>query len=133
MCIRDRKYMDERRYTRDHEWIKIDKDIAIIGITEFAQEQLGDIVFVELPEVGKLLSKGDEAAVLESVKAAAEVYCPIGGEVIEVNDGLNDDPSVVNNDPYGKGWFIKLRVTDPESIDQLMDELDYNSFVESVT
>ncbi|MBI36772.1 MAG: glycine cleavage system protein H [Alphaproteobacteria bacterium] len=125
--------MDERRYTRDHEWIKIDKDIAIIGITEFAQEQLGDIVFVELPEVGKLLSKGDEAAVLESVKAAAEVYCPIGGEVIEVNDGLNDDPSVVNNDPYGKGWFIKLRVTDPESIDQLMDELDYNSFVESVT
>lgn len=125
--------MDERRYTRDHEWIKIDKDIAIIGITEFAQEQLGDIVFVELPEVGKLLSKGDEAAVLESVKAAAEVYCPIGGEVIEVNDGLNDDPSVVNNDPYGNGWFIKLRVTDPESIDQLMDELDYNSFVESVT
>ena len=125
--------MDERRYTRDHEWIKIEKDIAIIGITEFAQDQLGDIVFVELPEIGKFLSKGDEAAVLESVKAAAEVYSPIDGEVTEVNDGLNNDPSVVNGDPYGKGWFIKLRVTDPSSIHQLMDELTYNSFVESVT
>ena len=125
--------MDEVKYSKEHEWIKLEGDIATIGITKHATEMLGDIVFVALPEIGKFLSKGDEAAVLESVKAAAEVYCPIDGEVTEVNDGLNNDPSVVNGDPYGKGWFIKLRVTDPSSIHQLMDELTYNSFVESVT
>ena len=100
------------RYSRDHEWVRLDGDIAVVGITDYAQEQLGDVVYVELPEVGKTLAKGDEAAVVESVKAASEVFAPVAGEVVEVNDALADEPATVNQSPEGAGWFLKLKLAD---------------------
>src|SRR5213076_288890 len=112
-------------YTSDHEWLRIEGDIATIGITDYAQSQLGDVVFVELPAVGKALKQGDEAAVVESVKAASEVYAPVSGTVIEVNQGLPDSPSTVNEDPLGKGWFLKIRLANPAELDGLMDETAY--------
>jgi glycine cleavage system H protein len=121
--------MADRKYTEDHEWVEVDGEAGTIGISEYAQEQLGDVVFVELPETGKMLDKGDEAAVVESVKAAAEVYAPVGGEVIEVNDALAGDPSLVNTDAFGDGWFMKLRLTDLSELDELMDEDAYTKFV----
>jgi len=120
--------MSDLKYTKDHEWIRLDGDIGVVGISAFAQEQLGDVVFVGLPEVGRKLAKGDEAATVESVKAASEVYAPIGGEVVEVNGALTDDPALVNNDPTGKGWFLKLRVADRSELDGLMDEAAYAKF-----
>jgi len=120
--------MSDLKYTKDHEWIRLDGDIGVVGISAFAQEQLGDVVFVGLPEVGRKLAKGDEAATVESVKAASEVYAPIGGEVVEVNGALADDPALVNNDPTGKGWFLKLRVADRSELDGLMDEAAYAKF-----
>ncbi|MEK9797532.1 MAG: glycine cleavage system protein GcvH, partial [Alphaproteobacteria bacterium] len=96
--------MADRKYTEDHEWVEVDGDAGVIGISEYAQEQLGDVVFVELPEVGTVLDRSDEVAVVESVKAAAEVYAPVSGEVLEVNEDLNGDPSLVNTDPFGDGW-----------------------------
>ena len=125
--------MSERKYTEDHEWVDLDGDIGTVGITDYAQEQLGDVVFVELPDVGKTLSKGDEAAVIESVKAAAEIYAPVDGEVTEVNTALNDDPSLVNADAGGKGWFMKLRIADAGSLDGLMDAAAYTAFVEGLS
>jgi len=125
--------MSDSKYTEDHEWISIDGDIATIGITDYAQEQLGDVVFVELPDVGKTLAKGDEAAVVESVKAAGEIYAPIGGEVTEVNTALNDDPSLINTDAQGKGWVVKLRVSDAGSLDGLMDDAAYATFIEGLS
>ena len=101
----------------------------MIGISDYAQEQLGDVVFVELPNVGKILDQRDEAAVVESVKAAAEVYTPVSGEVIEVNEELNNDPSLVNSDAFGEGWFAKLRLSDPTEIESLMDEETYKTFL----
>ena len=124
--------MADRKYTEDHEWVEVDGETGMIGISAYAQEQLGDVVFVELPDVGKMLDRGDEAAVVESVKAAAEVYAPVGGEVIEVNDALNGDPSLVNTDAFGDGWFAKLRLTDPSELDELMDEAVYKTFCESL-
>jgi glycine cleavage system H protein len=121
--------MANRRYSEDHEWVEIEGETATIGISEYAQEQLGDVVFVELPAPGKMLDKGDEAAVVESVKAAAEVYAPVGGEVIEINEALNGDPSLVNTDAFGDGWFMRLRLTDPSELDELMDEAAYQTFV----
>lgn len=121
------------RYTKDHEWIRTDGMVATVGITTFAQEQLGDVVFVELPEIGKTLSQGDEAAVIESVKAAAELYAPASGEVVEINSSLDDDPSLVNSSPNEKGWFIKLKLRDPNQINGLMDEAAYKLFVEELT
>src|SRR6202011_4694646 len=100
------------RYTRDHEWIRLDGDVATVGISNYAQAQLGDIVFVELPEIAKSLTKGDEAAVVESVKAASEVYAPASGEVVAINDALADTPATVNADAEGKGWFLKLKLKD---------------------
>jgi glycine cleavage system H protein len=117
------------RVTRDHEWIRLDGDIAVIGITDYAQQQLGDVVYVELPEVGHTLDKGKEAAVVESAKAASEVYAPVSGEVIAVNDALVNDPAKVNADPMGEGWFLKLRVADAKELDALMDEGTYRKFV----
>jgi len=125
--------MADRKYTEDHEWVEVDGDSGVIGISEYAQEQLGDVVFVELPEVGKVLDRGDEVAVVESVKAAAEVYSPVGGEVLEVNEDLNGDPSLVNTDPFGDGWFAKLKLSDPDELDELMDEDTYKKFVEGLS
>jgi glycine cleavage system H protein len=125
--------MSERKYTEDHEWVALDGDIGTIGITDYAQEQLGDVVFVELPKPGAALAKGDEAAVIESVKAAAEVYAPVDGEVTEVNTVLTDDPSLVNADAEGKGWFLKLRLSDPGSLDGLMDAAAYAAFIEGLS
>lgn len=118
------------KYTKEHEWVRIDGDVGTVGITEHAQEQLGDLVFVELPDVGRSLSKGDEAAVVESVKAASEVYAPVGGEVVEVNEALNDDPSKVNSDAMGAGWFFKMRIADPDELSTLLDEAAYKKIVD---
>jgi glycine cleavage system H protein len=115
-------------YTREHEWISVDGDSATVGITDFAQGQLGDIVFVEVPEAGRQVSKGGEAAVVESVKAASDVYSPASGEVIEGNAALADEPALVNSDPEGEGWFFKLRLSDPSELEGLMDADAYKSF-----
>lgn len=122
--------MSERRYTEDHEWLTIEGDTAVVGISNHAQEQLGDIVFIELPDVGKGLEKGGEAAVVESVKAASEIYAPADGEVLEVNEALGDEPGKVNSDPEGEGWFFKMKLSDPGQVAELMDEAAYKSFVE---
>jgi glycine cleavage system H protein len=121
------------RYTKDHEYVRLDGDVATVGITNHAQEQLGDIVFVELPHVGKSIEQGAEAAVVESVKAASEVYAPLSGEVIEVNGALEGEPAKVNADPLGDGWFLKLRVKDNSHFDALMDEAAYNAFVATLS
>lgn len=118
-----------RYFTEDHEWIELDGDIATVGITDYAQSQLGDIVFVETPEEGKELSKGDDAAVVESVKAASDVYAPVSGVVVEGNAELDGNPALVNEDPEGEGWFFKMTLTDPSELDALMDEAKYESFV----
>ena len=117
-------------YTEEHEWIRVEGDSATVGITDFAQGQLGDIVFVELPEAGRQVSKGGEAAVVESVKAASDVYAPITGEVTEANQALSDDPSLVNSDPEGEGWFFRLRLSDASELDGLMDAEAYRAFCE---
>jgi glycine cleavage system H protein len=121
--------MSDIRYTRDHEYVRLDGDVATVGITDHAQSQLGDIVFVELPQVGKSVEQGGEAAVVESVKAASEVYAPLAGEIIEVNGALEGEPAKVNADPLGDGWFLKLKVKDKSQFDALMDEAEYNAFV----
>ena len=117
------------KYTKDHEWIKVDGDVATIGITEHAQEQLGDVVFVELPAIGKAVKKGGEAAVVESVKAASEVYAPVTGEVIAVNKELEGDPALVNRGAEGDGWFMKIRLKDKSELAGLMDKAAYDKFV----
>jgi glycine cleavage system H protein len=122
--------MTALRFTKDHEWVRLDDDLAVIGITDYAQSQLGDVVYVELPEPGHRVEQGKEAAVVESVKAASEVYAPVSGEVAEVNDALAADPAKVNADPLGEGWFMKLRLDDPKELDGLMDEAAYQRFVE---
>lgn len=124
--------MSTLKFTEDHEWVSIDGDIATVGITDYAQGQLGDVVFVELPEVGKDVSKGDEAAVVESVKAASEVYAPLGGEIVEVNSALDEAPATVNEDAMGAGWFVKMKLSDASELDGLMDEAAYKSFVEGL-
>ena len=118
-----------RYFTEDHEWVDVDGDIGTVGISEYAQSQLGDIVFVDVPEEGKQLSKGDEAAVVESVKAASDVYSPVSGTVIEGNAALVDEPALVNSDAEAEGWFFKLTLSDPEELSELMDEAAYQAFV----
>lgn len=117
-------------FTKDHEWISVDGDTATVGITAFAQEQLGDVVFIELPALGNNLDKGAEAAVVESVKAASEVYAPVAGEVVEVNSALEAEPGKVNEDAEGAGWFMKLKLADKSQLDGLMDAAAYRKFVE---
>jgi glycine cleavage system H protein len=124
--------MNTIRYTKDHEWIRVEGDVAVIGITDYAQTQLGDVVYVELPELGRRVEQGKEAAVVESVKAASEVYAPLSGEVIAVNDTLSGEPGKVNADPQGDGWFLKLRIANPKELDGLMDETAYAAFVEGL-
>jgi glycine cleavage system H protein len=118
-------------FTKEHEWIRVEGDIATVGITDFAQAQLGDVVFVEVPEAGRQVSKGNEAAVVESVKAASDVYAPVSGDVVEGNQALVDDPALVNSDPEGEGWFFKLRLSDQGELEGLMDADAYKSFCDS--
>ncbi len=122
--------MPKTYYTEDHEWIRVDDGEATVGITEYAQEQLGDLVFVELPETGKTLSKGDVAVVVESVKAASDVYAPADGEVTAVNDALSGDPSLVNSSATGEGWLWRMKLSDAGQLDGLMDEAAYKKMIE---
>mgnify|MGYP000572021141 CR=1 FL=1 len=117
------------KYTKDHEWVKVEGDEAVVGITAYAAEQLGDVVFVELPETGASFNQGDEMAVVESVKAASEVYAPVSGEVVAVNDALEGAPETVNESPDGNGWFVKLKLSDKSQLDALMDEAAYKAHI----
>ena len=119
-------------FTPEHEWIRVEGDIATVGISDHAQGALGDIVFAEVPEAGKTLSKGDDAAVVESVKAASDVYAPVAGEVVEGNAALADDPALINRDPEGDGWFFKIRLADTSELDGLMDEAAYREWVKTL-
>lgn len=121
--------MSTVRFTREHEWIRVEDGIGTVGITDYAQRQLGDVVYVELPEVGRELKKGEAAAVVESVKAASEVYAPVSGKVVEVNGELPDRPELVNQDPEGAGWFFKIEIADPSELDSLMDREAYDAYV----
>ena len=121
--------MPSLRFTKDHEWVRQEGDVAVIGITDYAQSQLGDVVYVELPEPGHHVEQGKEAAVVESAKAASEVYAPVTGEVVAVNDDIVADPAKVNADAMGEGWFLKLRLADPKQLDTLMDDAAYQAFV----
>ena len=124
--------MTERKFTDEHEWIAVEGDICAVGISDYAQKQLGDIVFVELPEIGRALAQGDEAAVIESVKAASELFAPVSGTVAAVNDALNDEPALVNEDPTGEGWFLRVETGGGESLDGLMTEDEYLRYVEGL-
>ena len=121
-----------KKYTKDHEWIDIEGDVARIGITNYAQEQLGDVVFVELPEAGRKFQQGNDAAVVESVKAASEVYAPVSGEIVEPNAKLEDDPALVNQDPTESGWFFTMKVSNPDELKDLMDEAAYTDYVKEL-
>lgn len=123
--------MSDLKYSKEHEWVRLEGDIATVGISNFAQEQLGDVVFVELPDVGKQVVQNGDAAVVESVKAASEVYAPLTGEIVEVNAALEDDPELVNQSPTDKGWFMKIRMSDTSQLDGMMDEAAYNDFTAS--
>ena len=121
--------MSTVRFTRDHEWISVEGDVGTVGITDYAQQQLGDVVYVELPELGKSLAKSGEAAVVESVKAASEIYAPVSGEVVGINDALEGAPATVNEDAQGRGWFMKLKIANASELDDLMSEDQYKEFV----
>ena len=125
--------MGATRFTKDHEWVRPEGEVAMIGITDYAQSQLGDVVYVELPEIGRAVAQGNEAAVVESAKAASEVYAPVSGEVVAVNESIVGDPARVNADAMGEGWFIKLRLSDPAELDALMDEAAYQAFIAEQT
>ena len=117
------------KYTEEHEWLDVQGDLVVVGITEHASEQLGDIVFVELPEVGASVAKGDEVVVIESVKAASDILAPLDGEIAEVNSALEDNPALVNEDPTGDGWFFKMKVADLSALDDYMDEAEYKEMI----
>lgn len=119
-------------FTREHEWIRVEGDTATVGISSHAQEALGDIVFAEAPEAGRKVSKGQEAAVVESVKAASDVYAPVSGEIVEGNPAIADDPSVINSDPEGEGWFFKIRLDNPSELEGLMDEAAYRDWIQTL-
>ena len=120
------------RYTNEHEWVRLEGDVGTIGITSYAQEKLGDVVFVEVPAAGRKVAKGESVAVVESVKAASDIYAPVSGEVVEANAALADSPGDVNAEPTGKGWFFKIRLSDKAELDGLMDEAAYDAFVKSL-
>lgn len=122
-------YPTDCRYTREHEWVRIEDDICVLGITDFAQNQLGEVVFVETPEIGHVFDAGDEIGTIESVKAVAEVYTPVAGEIVEVNENLRDDPQSVNEDPHGDGWLVKIRYSSSSDFAELMDSEAYEEYV----
>jgi glycine cleavage system H protein len=124
-------YPTDRLYSREHEWVKVDDDTCVIGITEFAQQELGEVVFVELPEVGQVFNTDDELGTIESVKAVAEVFTPVAGEIIEVNDAVVDDPELLNEDPQGEGWLVKIRFSSAADLKSLMDAEAYEEYVQS--
>ena len=124
--------MSDVKFTDDHEWVAIDGDIGTVGITDYAQGQLGDVVYVELPAVGAEFAKSEEAAVVESVKAASEIYAPVSGAIVEVNGALSDNPALVNDSAMTNGWFFKTRLSDPSELDEMMDEAAYAAFVEGL-
>ncbi|HEY5672987.1 MAG TPA: glycine cleavage system protein GcvH [Malonomonas sp.] len=124
------EFPDELRYTEEHEWVLVEDDVATIGITDFAQDQLGDVVFVELPEVGDELVAGKTLGVVESVKAVSDIYAPLSGEVVEINEDLPDEPELLNTSAYEDGWMIKVKMSDPSELDDLMDASDYQRFIE---
>lgn len=124
-------YPTEYLYSREHEWVRVDDDVCVIGITEFAQQELGEVVFVELPEVGQVFNANDELGTIESVKAVAEVYTPVAGEIVEVNDAVVDDPELLNEDPQGEGWLVKLRFSSASDLKSLMKADEYEEFVKS--
>jgi len=124
--------MSTTRYTKDHEYIRVEGDTGTVGITDYAQSQLGDVVFVELPAIGKALAKGAEAAVVESVKAASEIYAPVTGEVVAVNEVLGEEPGKVNEDATGDGWFLRIKISDPAELETLMDEAAYQDFLKTL-
>jgi glycine cleavage system H protein len=121
------------KYSKDHEWISVEGDVGTVGISQYAQEQLGDVVFVDVPQVGRKIAKGESVAVVESVKAASDIYAPASGEVVEANAGLADSPGDVNADPMGKGWFFKVKLSNKGELDELMDQAAYDAFVKSLS
>jgi glycine cleavage system H protein len=120
------------KYDEEHEWIRVEGDEGVVGISDYAQDQLSDVVYVELPEVGDSFERGDILAVVESVKAASDVYMPVSGEVLEINDVLEDSPELVNQDPYGEAWFVRITIADPSELDDLLDADAYEAFLESL-
>ncbi|MRR11790.1 glycine cleavage system protein GcvH [bacterium] len=122
-------YPKELKYDREHEWVRMEGDVAVIGISDFAQDQLGEVVYVDLPSAGDTLSAGDSFGEVESVKSVSELFTPVSGEILEVNDVLDDAPETVNEDPYGDGWMIKVRLSDPSEVDGLMDAAGYEAFI----
>ena len=124
-------YPSEYLYSREHEWVRVDDDVCVLGITEFAQAELGEVVFVELPEIGQVFDAGDELGTIESVKAVAEVYTPVAGEVIEVNEAVSDDPELLNEDPHGEGWLIKIRFSSASDLKDLMNAEKYEEYAKS--
>ncbi|MCB1007419.1 MAG: glycine cleavage system protein GcvH [Acidobacteria bacterium] len=123
-------YPSEHRYTKDHEWVRVEDDVCVIGITDFAQKELGEVVYVEMPEIGHMFDAHDEMGTIESVKAVAEVYTPVAGEVIEVNDNLKDDPAAINDDPHGDGWLVKVKYSASTDFEDLMDAEEYEAFLQ---
>jgi glycine cleavage system H protein len=121
---------EDNRYAKSHEYVHLEGDVATIGITDYAQKELGDVVFVELPQVGSVLDAADELGSIESVKAVSELFCPMSGEVVEINEALADNPALVNTDPWGDGWMIRMRVSDPTEIDELMTAEEYDEYIE---
>lgn len=124
-------YPSEYLYSREHEWVRVQDDVCVLGITEFAQQELGEVVFVELPEVGQVFDSGDEVGTIESVKAVAEIYTPLAGEVVEINDAVIDDPELINEDPHQEGWLLKVRFSSAADLKQLMNAEQYEEYVKS--
>jgi glycine cleavage system H protein len=124
-------YPSEYLYSREHEWVRVMDDVCVLGITEFAQQELGEVVYVELPEVGQVFNTQDELGTIESVKAVAEVYSPVAGEVVEINDAVVDDPEMLNDDPHGEGWLVKIRFSSADDLKALMKAEDYEEYVKS--
>jgi glycine cleavage system H protein len=127
--LEDPMYPKDLKYDREHEWVRLEGDVAVIGISHFAQDQLGEVVYVDLPAAGKKLSAGDSFGEIESVKSVSELFCPVSGEIVEVNDALSDTPETVNEDPYGDGWMIKVALSDPAEVDDMLDADAYQAFL----